>query len=122
MLEIKTSKLKYLSPNSIDKLSLYNFIYPNMKDGDLSVCIEYKKTINSINNSIIHINNNLPKKIGYTDHINLLINESKKMGIDLPQYERKYFLKIEHELYELINHINRNINEADIKEAKYSTY
>lgn len=122
MLEIKVSKLKYLSPNSIDKLALYNYIFPNVKKGDLSICRDYKNIIESFNNSIDFLNKNLPKKLGYTDHIDLLINESKKMGIELPRYERKQFLKIEHELYDLINHINRNINVSDIQEAKYSTY
>lgn len=122
MLEIKVSKLKYLSPNSIDKLALYTYIFPNVKNGDLSICNDYKSVINSFNTSIDFLNKNLPKKLGYIDHIDLLIEQSKKMGIDLPKYERKQFLKIEHELYDLINHINRNINVLDILEAKYSIY
>ena len=76
----------------------------------------------SFNVSIDFLNHNLPKKLGYTDHIDLLIENSKKMGIELPRYERKQFLKIEHELYDLINHINRNINVSDRLEAKYSIY
>ncbi|BFM36829.1 retron Ec48 family effector membrane protein [Acinetobacter towneri] len=122
MLEIKVSKLKYLSPNSIDKLALYTYIFPNVKNGDLSICNDYKNIIKSFNVSIDFLNNNLPKKLGYTDHIDLLIENSKKMGIELPRYERKQFLKIEHELYDLINHINRNINVSDRLEAKYSIY
>lgn len=122
MLEIKVCKLKYLSPNSIDKLALYTYIFPNVKDGDLTICDDYRKIINSFNNSIDFLNKNLPKKLGYIDHIELLIEQSKKMGIELTKYERKQFLKIEHELYDLINHINRNINVLDIVEAKYSTY
>lgn len=122
MLEIKVSKLKYLSPNSIDKLALYTYIFPNVKNGDLSICNDYKITIKSFNDSVEFLNKNLPKKLGYTDHIDLLIEHSKKMGIDLPRYERKQFLKIEHELYDLLNHINRNIDVLDILEAKYSIY
>lgn len=122
MLEIKVSKLKYLSPNSIDKLALYTYIFPNVKNGNLSICSDYIDIIESFNTSINFLNNNLPKKLGYTDHIDLLIENSKKMGIELPRYERKQFLKIEHELYDLINHINRNINVSHIVEAKYSIY
>ncbi|WP_314337014.1 retron Ec48 family effector membrane protein [Acinetobacter guillouiae] len=122
MLEIKTSKLKYLSPNSIDKLALYTFIFPNVKNGDLRICNDYTDVIDSFNNSIDFLNKNLPKKLGYIDHIDLLISQSKKMGIALPQYERKQFLKIEHELYDLINHINKNLDVSDIKQAKYSIY
>lgn len=122
MLEIKVSKLKYLSPNSIDKLALYTYIFPNVRNGDLGICNDYKNTINSFNESVDFLNRNLPKKIGYTDHIDLLIEQSRKMGIELPKYERKQFLKIEHELYDLINHINKNINVLNILEAKYSTY
>lgn len=122
MIEIKIVKLRYLSPSSIDKLALYTYIFPNVKNGDLSICDDYKITIDSFNKSIDFLNNNLPRKLGYIDHIDLLINHAKKMGIELPRYERKQFLKIEHELYDLLNHINRNIDILDIKEAKYSTY
>lgn len=122
MLDIKVCRLQYLSPNSIDKLALYTYIFPNVKNGDLNVCEDYKIVINSFNSSVDFLNKNLPKRLGYIDHIELLINQSKKMGIDLPRYERKHFLKIEHELYAVINHINRNIDLDEIIEAKYSTY
>lgn len=122
MLEIKTTKLKYLSPNSIDKLALYSYIFPNVKNGDLSVCDDYKNLIKSFNKSIDFLNSNLPRKLGYIDHIDMLIEQSNKLGVVLPKYERKHFLKIEHELYDLINHINRNINILDLVEAKYSIY
>lgn len=122
MLEIKIIKLKYLSPSSIDKLALYTYIFPNIKNGDLSVCDDYKNIINSFNSSVEFLNKNLPKKIGYIDHINLLINQSEKMGIELPRYERKQFLKIEHELYDLLNHINKNVDILNIIQAKYSIY
>ena len=122
MLEIKVTKFKFLSPNSIDKLALYTYIFPNVKHGDLSICDDYKNLIKSFNNSIDFLNSNLPKKLGYNDHVDMLIEQSKKMGIELPKYERKQFLKIEHELYDLINHINRNISVSDFLEAKYSIY
>lgn len=65
MLEIKVSKLKYLSPNSIDKLALYTYIFPNVKNGNLSICSDYIDIIESFNTSINFLNNNLPKKLGY---------------------------------------------------------
>ncbi|KHN66881.1 hypothetical protein DH17_17005 [Acinetobacter oleivorans] len=122
MIDIKINKLKYLSGTNIDKLCLYNFIFPNIKDGVLVVSNDYVELINSLDQSIEFLNKNLPRKIGYSDHIEFLINQANKIGVELPYYERKYFLKIEHELYSLINHINYNIRVKELTEPKYSIY
>lgn len=122
MIDIKINKLKYLSVTNIDKLCLYNFIFPNVKDGVLLVSDDYRELINLLDQSIEHLNKNLPRKIGYSDHIDFLIKQANKIGVELPYYERKYFLKIEHELYSLINHINHNIRVNELREPQYSIY
>lgn len=122
MLEIKLKRLAYLSPNSIDKLSLYNFIFQNVRNGDLGISKCYKDFLENTNIAINEINNNLPKKIGYSNHIQLLVKEAKNMGIDLPEYERKSFIKIEHDFYDLINHINKHNNLPALVESKHSIH
>lgn len=122
MIDNGIERSEYLSNNTIDKFALYNFIYPDAPDGNLTISENYKNIIKEIDVNIIFLNTNLPRKIGYSDHIQRLIIQSSLMGIQLPEYERKDFLRLEHDFYFFINHINKNIKLNSLSKPAYSVY
>lgn len=113
---------RFFSNKTIDKLCFYKFLFPEAILGNLNISDKYIQLIDELDSSIKYLNSNLPRKLGYADHIQKVIIKSKELGIILPECERKEFLKLEHDLYILINYINSNLGVKLVTLPEYSVY
>jgi len=115
-------KSKLIMSGSVDKFEFYGFIFVNPGNGDFNISHNYKTEISKINDAIIKLNKKLPKKLGYVEHRDLLIESFGKMGIKVPRSERRDFFKLESELFGFLNNINRNNGLKPLNTTDYNPY
>lgn len=109
----------FLKSSSIDRLLFYRVIYPNSFEGDLNVSDSYKNIIKLIDGNIKLLNDDLPRKIGYSDHIKRLIANAESLGITIQECERKDFIKLEYDFYLFINNINKSLVLRELTKPEY---
>lgn len=109
LLEQYVNKTDYIHSNSIDKFEFYHFIYNDPLSGDFSISQSYIDFINNINLNISNLKNNAIRDKEYKDHINNMVNMFFSLGFEIPNCQRKEFMKIEKSCYDLLNLINKSI-------------
>ncbi|ENR4570750.1 TPA: retron Ec48 family effector membrane protein [Acinetobacter baumannii] len=118
-IDIYLEHSNYLKSNSIDRLFFYRIVYPNSFEGDLNVSDNYRNIIKLIDVDIKFLNNELPRKLGYADHIKKLIINAGSIGITIQECERKDFIKLEYDFYLFINNINKSLIVAELTKPEY---
>lgn len=118
-IDIYLEHSNYLKSNSIDRLFFYRIVYPNSFEGDLNVSDNYRNIIKLIDVDIKFLNNELPRKLGYADHIKKLIINAGGIGITIQECERKDFIKLEYDFYLFINNINKSLIVAELTKPEY---
>lgn len=118
-IDIYIEHSNYLKSNSIDRLFFYRIIYPNSFDGDLNISEKYKEIIFLIDSNIKFLNEDLPRKIGYSEHIKRLIAHAENLGISIQECDRKDFIKLEYDFYLFINNINKSLVVNELTRPEY---
>ncbi|MGE8551534.1 MAG: retron Ec48 family effector membrane protein, partial [Acinetobacter calcoaceticus] len=118
-IDIYLEHSSYLKSNSIDRLFFYRVVYPNSFEGDLNVSDNYRNIIKLIDMDIKFLNNGLPRKLGYSDHIKKLIINAENVGISIQECERKDFIKLEYDFYLFINNINKSLIVDELTKPQY---
>ncbi|MGB5888140.1 MAG: retron Ec48 family effector membrane protein [Acinetobacter venetianus] len=118
-IDIYLEQSNYLRSDSIDRLFFYRIIYPNSFDGDLNISEKYKEILYMIDSNIKFLNEDLPRKVGYSEHIKRLIDHAKKLGISIQECDRKDFIKLEYDFYLFINNINKSLVINELTRPEY---
>lgn len=107
-IEMKVSNVK-----KIDFLKWYNLIYPNSRDGDLTISTEYQNRIIEINSIIEKSNVCYQGKLGdnilfdYNQHQTKMINALKRIGFSLGRSPRNSFKESESLVFAIIDKVNK---------------
>jgi len=105
------NKLNLVSPKSINHFKLYNSIYPQSKKGVLKKSIRYEAVVIKINDEIRKSNDDVKSyseyDFKYKVHQDRLIKILFDIGIELSSGTRLEFYKIERQVYEFINIVNK---------------
>ncbi|HBJ01841.1 retron Ec48 family effector membrane protein [Acinetobacter schindleri] len=112
----------YLTKKSVDKFIFYDFVFERPQEGKFEISTKYSNLICNMNENIENLNQKLPRRLGYVEHRDFLINNLLEIGIFIPKCERRDFMKLEKEVYKFLNNINKNISCSLLKEAKYNAY
>ncbi|HFG6955069.1 retron Ec48 family effector membrane protein [Acinetobacter baumannii] len=119
LLEQYINKIDYINTNSIDKYEFYHFIHNDPLSGDFTISQNYIDFINDINLNIVNLKNNAIRDKEYKDHINNMINKFLIIGFEIPNCQRKEFMKIEVSCYDLLNLINKSIKVKHIESPSH---
>ncbi|KKM99149.1 hypothetical protein LCGC14_1150710 [marine sediment metagenome] len=106
----EVAKLDALSLSSFDTQKLYNFIFPDVKNGLMSVSSSYKEFIDRLNREI-YISNQMASNaqngtFRYNEHQQRMRLALSEIGFDLPIQPKSDFYEIETQLILMIDSIS----------------